>query len=110
MKNRQYLKDLLESQIKYDIAQGDTTILVDIISEFTDEKIFDWLSDENKEQATHKEDKISFTYSFLRRKIDWEKFCDLTGIDYYAKANGFEIKDSEVFYITESKAKQFNLI
>lgn len=22
------------------------------------------------------EDKISFTYSFLRRKIDWEKFCD----------------------------------
>jgi NADH:ubiquinone oxidoreductase subunit C len=56
------------------------------------------------------EDKVSFTYSFLRRKIDWEQFCDLTGIDYYAKANGYEVKDNEVFYITESKAKQFNLI
>lgn len=59
---------------------------------------------------TIEEDKISFTYSFLRRKIDWEEFCDLTGIDYYAKANGFEIKDDDVFYIAESKAKQFNLI
>lgn len=56
------------------------------------------------------EDKISFTYSFLRRKIEWEQFCDLTGIDYYAIANGYQIKDDEVFYITESKAKQFNLI
>lgn len=56
------------------------------------------------------EDKISFTYSFLRRKLDWEQFCDLTGIDYYAKRNGYEIEDSEIFYITESKAKQFNLI
>ena len=56
------------------------------------------------------EDKISLTYSFLRRKLDWEAFCDLTGIDYYAKANGYEIKDSEIFEITESKAKQYNLI
>lgn len=56
------------------------------------------------------EDNISFTYSFLRRKIDWEEFCKLTGVDYYATRNGFEIKDSDIFYITESKAKQFNLI
>lgn len=60
--------------------------------------------------AEVEEDKISFTYSFLRRKIDWEQFCDLTGIDYYAIRNGYEIKDDEIFYITESKAKQFNLI
>ena len=110
LKNREYLKDLLESQIKYDIEQGDTTVLAEIISNFTDQMIFNWLSDENQEQAKHEEEKVSFTYSFLRRKIDWEQFCDLTGIDYYAKANGYEVKDNEIFYITESKAKQFNLI
>lgn len=68
----------------------------------------DYIESINK--AIVEEDKISFTYSFLRRKIDWEQFCELTGINYYAKANGYEVKDDEVFYITESKAKQFNLI
>lgn len=51
IKNREYLKDLLESQIKYDAEQGDTTVLAEIISQFTDDKIFNWLSDGNKEQA-----------------------------------------------------------
>jgi hypothetical protein len=61
-------------------------------------------------ESVVEEDKIPLTYCFLRRKIDWEQFCDLTGVNYYAKANGYEIKNDEVFYITESKAKQFNLI
>lgn len=56
------------------------------------------------------EETISFSYSFLRRKLDWEQFCNLTGVDYYARANGFEIKDTENFDIKESKAKEFNLI
>jgi hypothetical protein len=56
------------------------------------------------------EDKIGFTYSFLRRKLDWEEFCDLTGIDYYARANGYEIRDDEVFSIKESDTKRLNLI
>ena len=69
----------------------------------------EWYNDNFKESVVE-EDKISFTYSFLRRKIDWEEFCDLTGIDYYSIANGYKINDDDVFYITESKAKQFNLI
>lgn len=56
------------------------------------------------------EEKIPFTYAFLRRKLDWEEFCDLTGIDCYAIRNGFEIKDTEMFNVTESKAKEYNLI
>lgn len=56
------------------------------------------------------EEKIYFTYSFLRRKLDWEKFCDLTGTSFYAIKEGFEFKDNEIYYITKSKAKQFNLI
>lgn len=56
------------------------------------------------------EEKVSFTYDFLRRKLDWTDFCDLTGIHYYAKAEGYEIKDSEIFYVTESKAKEYGLL
>jgi len=57
-----------------------------------------------------KEETVSFTYSFLRRKLEWSDICELTGVDYYAINNGFEIKDSEVFEIKESKAKEYNLI
>lgn len=57
-----------------------------------------------------KEETVSFTYSFLRRKLEWSEFCDLTGVDYYAKNNGFEIEDTEIFNISESKAKEYNLI
>lgn len=56
------------------------------------------------------EDKISYSYSFLRRKMNWEEFCDMAGIDYYAVKNGLEIKDSEIFYVAESQAKKFNLL
>ena len=57
-----------------------------------------------------KEDKISFTYSFLRRKLDWLEFCELTGTNEWAKNEGAEFRDNDIYYITESKAKQFNLI
>lgn len=56
------------------------------------------------------EEEIPMSYAFLRRKLDWEDFCILTGTSVYAKREGYEIKDSEMFYIAESKAKQFNLI
>lgn len=68
----------------------------------------DYINNLNK--SVVEEDKISFSYSFLRRKLEWEQFCDLTGVNYYAKNEGYEIKDSEIFEITESKAKQYNLI
>jgi len=65
---------------------------------------------ESLKETVVEEGKISFTYSFLRRKLDWEQFCELTGVDYYALNNGFEIEDSEIFYITETQAKQLNFI
>jgi len=69
------------------------------------DKYIDSLNEVSKE-----EEKIPFSYGFLRRKLDWEDFCDLTGVDYYAKRNGFVIEDNETFEISESKAKEFNLI
>lgn len=68
----------------------------------------DFLKNGFKEEV--EEETVSFTYSFLRRKIDWEQFCDITGIDYYATRNGFEIKDHEIFEIKESIAKQYGLL
>ena len=51
------------------------------------------------------ENKIPMTYGFLRSRISWEKFCDITGIDYYAKKEGYTIEDDEIFYLTESQVK-----
>lgn len=56
------------------------------------------------------EDKISFTYSFLSQKLGWSKFCDLTETNEWAKNEGAEFNDNDIYYITELKAKQFNLI
>lgn len=53
---------------------------------------------------------VSFTYSFLRLKLDWNQFCNLTGTGYYAIKEGFEIKDHEIFEIKESIAKQYGLL
>ena len=58
----------------------------------------------------NEEEEILFSYGFLRRKLDWEDFCDLTGIDYYAKRNGFLIEYNDTFKILKSKAKEYNLI
>lgn len=68
----------------------------------------DFLKNGFKEEV--EEETVSFTYSFLRRKLDWIEFCDITGIDYYATRNGFEIKDHETFEIKESIAKQYGLL
>ena len=57
-----------------------------------------------------KEETISFTYSFLQRKLGREEFCELTGTNYYALNEGYTIQDNEIFKIEESKAKEFKLI
>lgn len=68
----------------------------------------DFLKNGFKEEV--EEETVSFTYSFLRRKLQWEDFCDITGIDYYAKRNGYEIKDHEIFEVKETVAKQYGLL
>lgn len=69
----------------------------------------EWFNNNLKEVVV-KEREIPFTYFSLRQLLDWEQFCELTGTDYYATRNGFEIKDNEIFYITESQAKKLKLI
>lgn len=62
------------------------------------------------EEETEPEKTLPFTSYSLQFVLGWEGFCDLTGVSYYAKKEGFEVKDSEIFNIPESKAKEFNLI
>lgn len=65
---------------------------------------------ESLNKSVIEEDKISFTYSFLSRKLDWFEFCDLTGTNEWAKNEGVEFNGNDIYYVSESKAKQFNLI
>ena len=67
----------------------------------------EWVNEyiESSNPQPKEENKIPMTYGFLRNRISWEKFCDITGIDYYAKREGYEIKDDEIFYFTESQVK-----
>jgi len=50
IKNRQFVKDLLETQILEDAHQGDTTVLAEIISNFSDEELVNLLSDTNQDK------------------------------------------------------------
>ena len=72
------------------------------------------LEDEYIESLNHKEveeETVSFTYSYICRKLDWEEFCEISGIDYYLTRYGREvIKDHETFEIKESTAKQYGLL
>lgn len=52
---------------------------------------------------------IPVTFSTLQRKLGWEKFCDVTGTDYYCKNEGYEIKDSEIFQISKSIVDEYGL-
>lgn len=93
------LVDLIDESyrgVTRDNTNGSEILEDFLLNGFTEEKV--------------EEDTIGFTYSFLRRKMDWLEFCELTGTNEWALREGFEIKDDEVFYITESKAKEFNLI
>lgn len=78
------------------------------LQEFHEEwfrKMFNELNPPNIE-----EEKIPFMSWQLQELLGWEKFCDLTGIDYYAKKEGFELKSDEIFYIPKSKAIEFDLM
>lgn len=55
------------------------------------------------------EETFPFTAYTLQKQLGWGKFCDLTGVSHYAKCGGYEINDSEIFYIKESDIEKYNL-
>ena len=67
-----------------------------------------WLFKSFVEESNEKT--FPFTYATLTRKLDWETFCGITGVSYYAKNEGFQFDDREIFEIKESIAKKYHLI
>lgn len=58
--------------------------------------------------AQEEEKDIPVTYYQIRTTCGWSKWCDITGSNNYALNEGYEPKDSEIFYITKSQAKKLN--
>lgn len=76
---------------------------------------FDAPLDENEyieslNPKTEEEKEILITYGLIKATCGWSKFCDVTDGNHYAinEFGGYE--DREVFYITESQAKQLKFI
>lgn len=80
------------------------------IGEFLNSDVDEFLDIVRYNDLKEVEEEIIFSYSFLRRKLGWEEFCDLTGINRYAKAEGYEIKNTDTFQIKESQAVKFGLL
>lgn len=56
------------------------------------------------------EKEIPITYGLIKATCGWSRFCDITGGNHYAVNEFGDYEANEVFYITESQAKQLNFI
>lgn len=84
------------------LESGESTPSTNILDE---DEYIESLKDKKEELKT-----IPFTYFHLYSQLGWARFCDLTGTSIYARNEGYEIEYNEVFFISESDAKKFNLI
>jgi hypothetical protein len=57
------------------------------------------------EETEEEQQKIPITF-YQIKKVGWGRYCDVTGGNHYAINEGFNPKDSDIFYITEEQAKK----
>lgn len=62
-----------------------------------------------KPQPTE-EKEIPITYGLIKATCGWSKFAEVCDRNVYAISEFGDYQDREVFYITESQAKQLNFI
>ena len=53
---------------------------------------------------------IPITYGLIKATCGWSKWCDVTRGNHYSINEWGHYPDNEVFYITETQAKQLNFI
>lgn len=94
------LLHVLDNVVLLDQTEKDLTGILNMLDTIQDEI----------EPIEIEEETIPLTYKYLITKLSWEKFCDITGVSYYALNDGYEIKSTEIFNIKESVAKEYNLI
>jgi hypothetical protein len=69
-----------------------------------------WESLQSGEFFEEPEEKtIPFTKAHLVRKLGWNKFCEITGIDYWCESERGVIEDEEIFRIKQSVAHSLDL-
>jgi len=68
-------------------------------------KLQDFKFGEKKQLKT-----IPITYGLIKATCGWSKWCDVTDGNHYAINEWGDYPDNEVFYITESQAKQLKFI
>lgn len=56
------------------------------------------------------EKEIPITYGLIKATCGWSKFAEITDRNIYAIKEFGDYEANEVFYITESQAKQLNFI
>lgn len=69
-----------------------------------DEFVVNLIAEYKEPEKTHR-----IRYGALRRKMSWEKFCDITGTNYYAINEGGQFDDSDTYEIPESIVEKYNL-
>jgi hypothetical protein len=62
-------------------------------------------AEEKEEEKT-----IPITYGLIKATCGWSKWCDVTGGNHYTINEWGDYPLNEVFYITESEAKELNFI
>lgn len=77
---------------------------------FLSEDVDDYIESLSSKPKKEKEKEIPITYGLIKATCGWSKFCDVTNGNHYAINECGDYKDREVFYITESQAKQLNFI
>lgn len=63
-----------------------------------------------KETVTEKKKEIPITYGLIKATCGWSKFAETTDRNVWAINEFGEYEPNEVFYITETQAKQLKFI
>ena len=94
-----YYANLLEDKLSYDETQEGKRW----------GKLVDKLQDFNFDKEVE-EKEIQITYGLIKATCGWSEFAEVTDRNVYAINEFGDYEANEVFYITESQAKQLKFI
>ena len=78
------------------------------IGEFSEQDLRQ--GNDKKAIAEAQEKEIPITYGLIKATCGWSKFAEVCDRNVWAIKEFGDFEDREVFYITESQAKQLNFI
>jgi hypothetical protein len=109
----------MENQIDIEQAKETHDKLREILIKYGNEEYGDCIVDEISwlfgfpttiDVEPEEEKEIPITYGLIKATCGWSKFAETCNRNVYAVAEFGDFEDREVFYITESQAKQLKFI